>query len=220
MFRGNWEEDNEDFYSNGGNSAENVYYGVGNFLLEVVKVIILAAVIIFPIRIFLFQPFFVQGASMEPNFHDGQYLIINEFGYKKTDVGFNGHRFFTVSPHKNLQRGDVVVFHFPKDPRKYYIKRVIGLPGEKVEIKNNRVYIYNDSYPEGMMLIEDNYLSTGTITDSKSFSGIGLKDDEYFVLGDNREASSDSRFWGSVKNDLIMGKVLLRAWPLNKMDIF
>lgn len=209
-----------DFISQKGNNRENVYYGVGNFLLEVIKVVALAAVIIFPIRIFLFQPFFVQGASMEPNFSNGQYLIINEFGYKKTEVGVNGQHFFTVYPHKTLMRQDVVVFRFPKNPSKFYIKRIIGLPGEKVEMKNNHVYIYNNSYPAGMMLIEDNYLPAGTINDPKAFSGIELGSDEYFVLGDNREESSDSRFWGPVKSDLITGRVLLRAWPFSKADIY
>ena len=94
------------------------YFGVGEFVLEIIKIIFLAFVIITPIKVFLFQPFFVQGASMEPNFEDGQYVIVNELGYKKTDI------LFSVEPFKEFKRGDVVVFRYPKDPRQDFIKRV------------------------------------------------------------------------------------------------
>jgi len=126
------------------------YYGVGSFILEIIKIIVLAFVIIVPIRIFLFQPFFVQGASMEPNFEDGQYLIVNELGYKETELGLGNQSLYTVKPFKELNRQEVVVFRYPLDPSKFFIKRVIGLPGEKVEIKNNQVTIYNKIIPMGL----------------------------------------------------------------------
>jgi signal peptidase I len=194
------------------------YYGVGSFILEIIKIIVLAFVIIVPIRIFLFQPFFVQGASMEPNFEDGQYLIVNELGYKETELGLGNQSLYTVKPFKELNRQEVVVFRYPLDPSKFFIKRVIGLPGEKVEIKNNQVTIYNKDNPDGFVLDERAYLSPSVHTGGDQT--VQLADDEYFMMGDNRMYSSDSRSWGPVKEQNIIGGVLLRAWPLNKISVF
>jgi signal peptidase I len=191
---------------------------VGSFLLEIIKVFVLALVIIVPIRVFLFQPFFVQGASMEPNFDDGDYLIINELGYKKTDVQFGNVNFFTVDSFKSLHRGDVIVFRYPQDPQKYFIKRAIGLPGEKIEIRQGKVIIYNHEYPDGFVLDENNYLSKDLETNGELIEQIG--EDKYFVMGDNRTASSDSRSWGLLDKDKIVGKVLVRAWPVNNAEIY
>lgn len=188
------------------------YLGVGSFILELIKIIVLAFVIIVPIRVFLFQPFFVQGASMEPNFQDGQYLIINELGYKQTDLGF-----YTVTPFKKIDRQEVVVFRYPLEPSKFFIKRIIGLPGEKIEIKNNQIRIFNDNNPNGFILNESEYLDKKVLTIGDM--SINLKKDEYFVLGDNRSFSSDSRSWGPVPEEDIIGKVLLRAWPLHKAEL-
>ncbi len=106
------------------NSGENeeVYYGVGSFLLEIVKVFFWALVIILPIRVFLFQPFFVQGASMEPNFKNGDYLVVNELGYKETSIDVVGKHLFTVGEVRDLKRGEVVVFRYPRNPQQYFIK--------------------------------------------------------------------------------------------------
>jgi signal peptidase I len=199
-------------------SQKEAYYGVGGFIFEVVKVFFWALVIIMPIRIFLFQPFFVQGASMEPNFDDGDYLIVNELGYKKTDIGVEGFKITSVTPFKELQRGDVVVFKYPKNPKQYFIKRVVGLPGEQIKIEEGRIVIFNKEYPEGKLLDEEEYLSNDISTSPSSSRT--LKDDEYFVLGDNRQFSHDSRAWGAVNKDEIVGKVLLRAWPLGKAQLF
>lgn len=202
--------------SNG--SKQEEYYGVGSFVLEIMKIFLLALVIIVPIRVFLFQPFFVQGASMEPNFENNQYLIVNEFGYKKTDVGIAGNNFFSVEPFKKLERQQVVVFRYPKNPSQFFIKRVIGLPGEKVEIKDGKVTIYNDGNPEGSVLDESAYLSSSVKTVGEM--SVSLKNNEYFVMGDNRMFSSDSRSWGPVPEEDIMGEAFIRAWPLNKMAVF
>jgi len=199
------------------NPAEN-YSGVGAFILEIVKVFLMALIIIMPIRIFLFQPFFVQGASMEPNFENNQYLIVNEFGYKQTLAKIANLKLFTVKPFKEMKRQTVVVFRYPKKLDQFFIKRVIGLPGEKVEIKNNQVIIYNDKNPEGFVLDERAYLP-GNVRTVWDYS-IKLKEKEYFVLGDNRMFSSDSRSWGPVPEEDIIGKVLLRAWPMDKLTIF
>ena len=200
---------------------EEVYYSVGSFLLEIVKVFFLALIIITPIRMFLFQPFFVQGASMEPNFRNGEYLIINEFGYKKTDVGLGNARIFTVSPFKKLERENVVVFRYPKDPRQFFIKRVIGLPGEMVELKDGNVYISNKNNSERVLVDENNYLEKEIITDNSGGSEkVEIGEDEYFLMGDNRSHSYDSRSFGSVKESAIIGKVLIRAWPFSKINLF
>lgn len=205
--RENWEN---------ANSNEN--YGIGGFLLEIVKVFFLALVIITPIRVFLFQPFFVQGASMEPNFKNGEYLIINELGYKKTDIGIGKADFFTVSSYKELNREDIVVFHYPKDPRQFFIKRIIGLPGEKIQVDNDKIIIFNSNNPGGFVLDESGYLSEKI--KNKTSQTIELKDDEYFVMGDNRSQSFDSRNFGPIKKDAVVGKVLVRAWPVKRIGIF
>lgn len=199
-------------------SAEDRYYGVGGFIFEIVKIFFLAIVIIVPIRVFLFQPFFVQGASMEPNFENKQYLIVNEFGYKETRVGLGENTLFTVKSFKELERQEVVVFRYPKDPKTFFIKRIIGLPGEKIEIKNNKIIIYNGESPEGFVLDEGDYLPEGTRTTGAAV--VALKDDEYFVMGDNRLFSSDSRSWGPISKEDVIGKAFVRAWPLDKISIF
>lgn len=196
------------------------YYGVGSFVLEIIKIIILAVIIIFPIRVFLFQPFFVQGDSMRPNFEDSQYLIVNQFGYKETRIPklFDDSTLFTIKPFKSVDRQSVVVFRYPLDQNKFFIKRVIGLPGEKIEIKNGKVTIYNDTNPNGFVLDESSYLADTVRTDGDL--ALNLKEDEYFMIGDNRRQSSDSRVWGPVKSKFVMGEVLLRAWPINKLGVF
>lgn len=136
---------------------------------------------------------------MAPAFEDGEYLIIDELSYR-----FSGP-----------ERGDVVVFRFPLNTSQFYIKRIIGLPDEKVMIKNGSIVISNDS--QEVPFDESMYLENGyTAGDIE----IDLQDEEYFVLGDNRNASSDSRRWGVLDDEFIMGKVFLRAWPVDRFTIF
>jgi len=198
--------------------GDEVYYGVGSFLWEIVKVFFWALIIIIPIRVFLLQPFFVQGASMEPNFEDGDYLIVNELGYKKTNVDFDNFHFFSVNSFKNLERNDIAVFRYPRNPQQFFIKRVVALPGEEIRIESGKVTIFNDENPNGLVLDEQAYLPQGVITSPDVI--MKLKDNEYFVMGDNRQFSHDSRAWGPVHKDEIIGKVMLRAWPINKAEIF
>jgi len=200
------------------NLKKEGYLGVGSFIFEIVKIVILAFVIIVPIRVFLFQPFFVQGASMEPNFEDNQYLIINEFGYKDTNLGLGGKTVVDIKPFKEITRETVVVFRYPLDTSKYFIKRAIGLPGEKVEVKNGVVKIYNKENPDGFVLDESAYLGKNVKTNGEVTTT--LNENEYFVMGDNRMFSSDSRTWGPVPKMDIMGKVLIRAWPLDKISVY
>lgn len=169
------------------------------FVWETIKVVVISLAIILPIRYYLVQPFFVKGASMEPNFEDGDYLLIDEISYRFNDPA----------------RGDVIVFRFPEDRSQFFIKRIIGLPGETIEVKNNKIIIYNDENIEGFVLVE-NYLNPSQETLGNML--VRLDGNEYFVLGDNRLQSSDSRRWGPVNRTLITGRALLRAWPFNKFD--
>jgi signal peptidase I len=167
-----------------------------SFILELAKIVIIAAAIVIPIRYFLFQPFFVEGQSMDPNFTNGDYLIIDEISYR-----FSG-----------FERGEVVVFKYPLNVSKRLIKRVIGLPGETVEVKDGKVFV------EGHVLNESVYLDPYLLTSGNVTVILGEK--EYFVLGDNREFSFDSRSFGVVKQEFIIGKVFLRAWPVDSLKKF
>jgi len=173
------------------------------FIFELTKIIIISLIIIIPIRYFLIQPFYVKGASMEPNFHNNEYLIVDEISYR-----FNKPR-----------RGDIVVFRYPKNPQEYFIKRLIGLPGETIEIKDESVIIFNKDYPNGIKL-KETYLEPNIKTYGFNKEKVILGEKEFFFLGDNRTASKDSRTFGPVNKDLIIGKVLLRGWPFNKLKLF
>jgi signal peptidase I len=168
-----------------------------SFAWEILKIVIIALAIVVPIRYFLFQPFFVKGQSMEPSFENGDYLIIDEISYRFRDP----------------QRGEVIVFRYPNDTSQRYIKRIIGLPGETVEIKEGKVIIYNQSGER--ILEETEYLNPSVYTPGDL--RMTLREGEYFVLGDNRIASSDSRRWGSVPENDIIGQVFLRAWPFTAL---
>lgn len=180
--------------------GEDPKHPLQNFFLELFKVLIFWAVAVVVIRFFVFKPFVVKGASMEPNFHEKEYLIIDELTYRLSD------------PH----RGDIIVLRTYTDDREYFLKRVIGLPGERVQIVNGRVRIYNKDHADGFYLNESNYLSPSVVTTGDT--DITLKSDEYFVMGDNRSASLDSRRIGPIKNKDVIGRVLLRGWPLERID--
>lgn len=194
------------------------YLGFFGLLMEMFRVFLLAVVIIIPVRVFLFQPFFVQGSSMEPNFEDGEYLVISEFGYKDTSLGLSGNQKVEVKPFKEISRQDVAVFHYPLKPDQFFIKRVIGLPGESVEIKKGKVIIYNQSHPDGMVLDESAYIGKGVLTEDMQRTEVGP--DAYFMMGDNRMFSYDSRSIGPIKKDRMVGRVLLRAWPVERFSLY
>ena len=171
------------------------------FLIELVQVLVISLAIILPVRYFLIQPFYVKGASMEPNFFDHEYLIIDELSYRFHPPG----------------RGDIVVLRYPNDQRQYFIKRVIGLPGETVEIAGGQIKIFNEKFPNGIALDEKSYLDQEYTATNRT---VTLKSDDFFVLGDNRIASLDSRFFGPVKRNLIVGRVWLRGWPFDRWKLF
>ncbi|MFA9262563.1 MAG: signal peptidase I [Undibacterium sp.] len=197
------------------NAPEEEYLSTGALLMEMVKVLALAALVIIPIRAFLFQPFFVQGSSMEPNFDDGEYLVVSEFGYKYTKIPVVN---MEVHPFRELVRQEPVVFRFPKDPKQFFIKRVIGLPGESVEIKKGKVYIYNKIHPDGYELDESAYLDPALKTSDLPKTAVG--ESEYFVMGDNRTFSYDSRAFGPIEKTAVIGEVLLRAWPISEFALY
>jgi len=170
------------------------------FIIELAKVAILAAIIVVPIRYFLFQPFIVSGASMSPNFETGDYLIIDEISYRFSEP----------------ERGDIIVFNasfIPGYEGQKFIKRVIGLPGETVNIFNGKVEIIKDG---NIIILDENYLSEEW--QSYYNKKITLQDNQYFVMGDNREHSYDSRMWGALPKDDIIGKAALRLLPLTKIS--
>jgi len=175
-----------------------------SFIFELAKVVIISLAIVIPVRHFLIQPFYVKGASMEPNFHDNEYLVIDEISYRMREP----------------KRGEVVVFRYPLDPQEFFIKRVIGLPGEKIEFKNGQVVIYNESDPDGMFLDEEYLpedLRTYSFTDEKP---VEIGTNEYFLMGDNRSSSKDSRSFGPVGKSFIVGRVILRGWPVDNIALF
>jgi len=169
----------------------------GRFSAEVVKVVVVALAIIIPVRVFLMQPFQVNGQSMEPSFADRDYLVIDEITYR-----FRGP-----------ERGEVVVFRYPKDRTQFFIKRIIGLPGETVRVKDGSIFLEIDD--KEAKLDEGDYLP-GKIGTTGTDQEVILGADEYYVLGDNRSASSDSRSWGPLPRSDIVGRAWVRAWPFSR----
>jgi len=166
---------------------------------EFVRFALIALTIVVFVRGFIAQPFIVAGSSMVPTFEDGQYLIIDEISYRLSEP----------------KRNDVVVFRYPKDEKKFFIKRIIGLPEETIDIKEGGITISNKEHPTGFILPQP-YIKNTLKSPEQHFE---LKKGEYFVLGDNRIASSDSRYWGAVPKRLLMGKVFLRLLPINKIGL-
>ena len=174
-----------------------------SFWKELFKLLLLAVFVVIPFRLYIAQPFIVDGASMDPTFKTGQYLIVDELTYHFTTPA----------------RGSVLIFKYPKDPSKYFIKRVIGLPGETVILKNGQVTIKNQAHPDGFILDEPFIKYPKSDTDEYV-----LGTDEYFVMGDNRLGSSDSRIWGPVPKANIIGRPFVRflpptVWPGDKTSL-
>ena len=182
--------------SQNGDGSENSIWSI---VWETLRYAIIAAIIIIPIRTFIAQPFVVSGSSMFPTFHDREYLIVNE----------------TAKYTGDYHRGDVVILKYPNDPSKYFIKRIIGLPGETVTIESGVVSITTATQTTPLVLHEP-YVKNPKIDSSART----LDNEEYFVMGDNRAQSSDSRVWGPVPRRDMDGKALLRLYPLNVIALF
>jgi len=167
-------------------------------LTEILQFALLAILIVVPIRLFIAQPFIVSGASMDNTFNNGQYLIVDQLSYYFNDPA----------------RGDVVIFRYPRDPSKFFIKRVIGLPGDTVSIQDAQVTIFNDDYPQGLV-IDEPYVDEMQPA-APQIEVLGPR--EYFVMGDNRDHSSDSRVWGVLQEERIVGRAWMRLFPPSAFD--
>ena len=162
----------------------------GGIVWETIKFAAIVGLIVIPIRIYIAQPFIVNGLSMYPAFNNGDYLIVDELSYN-----------FLREP----ERGEVIVFRPPLANSRFFIKRIIGLPGETIELKDGGVYVSGDKLAESY-----HQQVTGP---SGSWS---LKENEYFVMGDNRGSSSDSRIWGVLPEENIVGRAFMRLWPVTE----
>ncbi|MEI6396772.1 MAG: signal peptidase I [Candidatus Taylorbacteria bacterium] len=174
---------------------------------EWVKVIVIAVLISLPIRYFIAEPFIVNGASMDPTFSTGQFLIVDRLSYR----------------FEKPQRGDVVVFQYPGDPSVYYIKRIIGLPGETMNIKDGIVTVTEKTSVTGASSTQSTTLAEPYIEADHAAhdnSNITLTNTQYFVMGDNRSQSSDSRVWGPLESHFITGRPLIRLLPPTSVAIF
>ena len=174
-------------------SAENVSarkYLFGEVLESVAIAVVLAVII----RVFLFQPFFIPSESMAPTLTEGDRIIVSKIHYR---LG---------SP----KRGEIVVFKYPVNPEKDFIKRVIGLPGETLEIRESKLYINGE-------FVEQPFLPPGL--SYGSYGPVTIPQGQYFMMGDNRNNSEDSRFWGMLPKENVIGKTLLIYWPLNRVQI-
>jgi signal peptidase I len=176
----------------------NVEKKKNTFWGEVVQFILILIFVVIPFRFWVAQPFVVSGTSMQPNFETGDYLIIDQISYK----------------FKEADRGDVIVFKYPNDPSKFFIKRIIGLPGETVTVKDEKVYITPKNTIE-TTLLDEPYTQDFRPGDISIIIPYG----KYFVLGDNRLVSSDSRVWGLLDESLIKGQALFRLFPLNEIGV-
>lgn len=178
------------------NSEKKKKFG---FVSDTIRFTLIALLIVVPFRMFIAQPFLVNGASMEPTFQNGDYLIVDELSYQFAEP----------------ERGSVLIFKYPLDQNKYFIKRVIGLPGEIVKIENGKVSIINEEYPEGFKLNEPYIVLTKNDTLEKK-----VPEKEYFVMGDNRGGSLDSRYWGTLKEKFIIGRPLIRLYPIQEINLW
>lgn len=172
-----------------------------NFLIDTIQTFLLAAAVFLVIYAFLLRPFEVKGDSMYPNFKDGEYILTNLISLR---LG-------------NPKIGDVVVFKAPNDKEKDYIKRVVGLPGDTVSMKDGNVYVNGVEFDESKFLKPDIQTSVGAFLAEGQEATV--PEDSFFVLGDNRPYSSDSREWGFVRKSDLIGISFFVYWPLGEMQI-
>jgi len=172
--------------------------GVMSFVWEVIRFVFLALIIVVPIRIYIAQPYIVSGTSMEPTFETGNYLIVDQLSYRLADP----------------ERGDIIIFRYPLKTSKFLIKRIIGLPGETLRMDVGSLAVTSAGTDE-FIKIEEPYVEKMALN---TFS-MTLSDDEYFVMGDNRRASLDSRVWGPLERKYIVGRALVRLLPLTQIEV-
>lgn len=185
-------------------SGESSLHAAWIFFWDLAKVFIVAfGLVWFVIRPYVAEPFIVSGSSMFPNFHNRDYLVIEKMTY-----------------HRNSPKhGEIIVFRYPYQQKQYFIKRIIGLPGDSVRIGDGKVYV-TDSVTGKESEVNESYLPEGTFTAITGNASVWhLGPDQYFVMGDNRGASSDSRVWGVLPKSLIVGKAWLRVLPVGDIGL-
>lgn len=182
------ETNNENIPTGTENKKHGMYLGE---ILESVAIAVILAVII---RFFLFQPFYIPSGSMEPTLKPGDRIIVNKLIYR----------------YSQPERGDIMVFKYPRDPARDFIKRAVGLPEETVEIKDSKVYI-NDKK------ISQPFLEPGL--QFGSFGPVEVPGGSYFMMGDNRNNSEDSRIWGTLPGENIVGKAMFIYWPISRIGL-
>jgi len=155
--------------------------------------------IVVPIRMFVAKPFIVSGDSMNDTFRNGQYLIVDQLTYQ----------------FESPKRGEVIVFRYPHQQQNFFIKRVVGVPGDTITVRDKKVIIVNDTYPDGIQLYEPYVASMKPTEQLTKQLGAG----EYFVMGDNRDFSSDSRNWGTLKEEYVVGLAFVRLFPISTFDV-
>jgi len=185
----------DDFSGQDMQQDQSAFGRVAMLFLELIKIVILAAIVIVLVRYFLFKPFYVKGQSMEPNFYEHEYLIVDELTYRFRDP----------------ERGEVVVFRSPTQDKDFYLKRVVGLPGERIKVEDGKVILYSEQEPLGTVLDEEyiTEITPGSVTYT-------VGPDQYFLLGDNRDASLDSRRFGPIDSDALVGRAFFRGWPFEQ----
>lgn len=166
---------------------------------DLIKFALVALLIVLPVRMFVAQPFIVRGASMEPTFESGEYLIVDQLSYRFHEP----------------ERGDVIIMRYPKDPSVFFIKRVIGLPEETVELVGSAITVGKEGAPA--LMLSEPYVEPGR--SESEYASYTLGADEYFVMGDNRIESSDSRSWGSLPRADIVGRALVRLLPVDRIAV-
>lgn len=185
--------------------SEHPLTALFRYLYEIIKTVIIVLVFALAIRTFAIQPFIVDGRSMEPTFHDHEYLMVEK-------INFAFH-----APN----RGDIIVFRYPLNPSLNYVKRIIGLPGDRVVVSQGKIIIYNNEHTQGLELKEP-YLASETLTrvqgDTRERTWI-VEPDTFFVMGDNRDHSDDSRIWGTVPKKNIVGKVWVTIYPFENFGL-
>lgn len=170
------------------------------FFLDFIETIVVSLAIFAVVYIFLFQPHQVDGRSMEPNFHNGEYILTDKVSYRLNEP----------------KRGDVVVFHSPQDERVDFIKRIIAVPGDKIEVRDGYVILNGTKLEENFTndpgkVLNGRYMKEGV--------EVELRNDEYIVMGDNRLHSSDSREWGVITSANIVGRAFFRYWPFSAFGV-
>jgi signal peptidase I len=178
----------------------SMFKRIGEFFLDILEVVVFAVAIFLFIYLLIMQPHKIKGASMEPNYPDGWFLLTDKFTYRFNDP----------------QRGDVIVFEAPGQINDEYIKRIVALPGERVSINENKIFVNGE-------LLNETYLPSDVTNSAGSFLSEGeevlIPTDNYFVLGDNRPFSSDSRAWGTVTKEMITGRAWIIYWPINSLGL-